>query len=105
MPGLTFLLHDFDDLHSSLRQILDCDTESAITPFVAMFTCFIILFARQVQSIITSLTLFKCSLLIIMVIVMGYLSEKVHLSSQESWVDIGSPFLLGLFRTIQLFTN
>lgn len=68
-----------------------------MAPFVLLASTMLLIWARQLQPLISSLTLIKCVMLIVMVAAVGYLGstrgEQLHESVE--WAAIGQPFLIG----------
>ncbi|EGD77086.1 hypothetical protein PTSG_07425 [Salpingoeca rosetta] len=76
-------------------QLAGCEDRVVITPFVIVFTAAIVIFNKQLQPLVTTLTFIKCVMLIVMVGVVGYIGSKADIDPSTSWPAMGSPFLIG----------
>jgi hypothetical protein len=66
-----------------------------IPPFVIGLALLIVFGARLISQLITILTLFKGTMLVILITVVGFVSFQVNLMSQDNWIFTGRPFLIG----------
>eukprot|EP00730_Choanoeca_flexa_P013060 TRINITY_DN4928_c0_g1_i2.p1 TRINITY_DN4928_c0_g1~~TRINITY_DN4928_c0_g1_i2.p1 ORF type:complete len:552 (+),score=117.62 TRINITY_DN4928_c0_g1_i2:2-1657(+) len=75
--------------------IANCNPTVVISPCVILFSTGIVLFNKQLQPLITTLTFFKCVMLVVMVGVVGYVGSKTSTSPTADWSATGAPFLIG----------
>lgn len=67
-----------------------------IAPFVILFSLGLVVFAKQIQPLVSTLTSFKCVMLIVMVAVVGYIGvERTKVQSSDDYTSAGAPFLIG----------
>lgn len=66
-----------------------------ITPFVLICTLVVVLGHHFMQYIITGFTLIKGTMLVVMVMLVGYAAGQINVQSTNSWQYIGRPFLIG----------
>lgn len=67
-----------------------------VTPFVIVASTVLLIWARQLQPLVSTLTLIKCVMLIVMVAVVAYLgSVEGDVHDDDYWPALGQPFLIG----------
>jgi hypothetical protein len=77
-------------------QLAECEDRIVIAPFVILFSLGLVIFARRIQPLVSTLTSFKCVMLIVMVAVVGYIGvERTRVSSTDDYSASGAPFLIG----------
>lgn len=75
--------------------MVNCNSTAVIAPMVIVFSGAIILFNRQIQPLVTTMTLVKCVMLVVMIGVVGYVGSQSATTPSSSWPSVGAPFLIG----------
>eukprot|EP01080_Neovahlkampfia_damariscottae_P007420 gene7420-11743_t len=63
--------------------------------FVIVIVCIVVFASKLVATVITGLTFFKGSMLILMIGVVGFVGFEVNVQFVDNWVFTGKPFLVG----------
>lgn len=69
--------------------------EIIILLYCIAYTAIIVFGGKFIQPVISVITVLKCSLLILMIGIVGFVSTRIDLSPWNSWAHIMEPYLLG----------
>eukprot|EP01138_Halocafeteria_seosinensis_P005393 gb/GECG01005513.1/.p1 GENE.gb/GECG01005513.1/~~gb/GECG01005513.1/.p1 ORF type:complete len:1012 (+),score=102.88 gb/GECG01005513.1/:1-3036(+) len=79
----------------SYQEFIGIQFEIIILLFCIVYTFFIVVGERVIKPVISVVTTVKCSLLILMIGIVGFVSLQVNISPWNKWSKIMEPFLLG----------